>query len=170
MILPTATDLLRNIDATLAEKVEPSLSDVTGRSALATVRHLLNFVRIRIESEGQQLLDDIATLRPLLEQVGRFFRAVQEDAPASAVEGALAQVPSPDPTHYRTLDELAQEANGLRRALHDALSHLQSLRQRLGADEDYRGVRESIRRYITRQIEAEAELIEPAFFGRGPRR
>jgi hypothetical protein len=170
VILPTATDLLRNIDVTLAEKVEPSLSDVTGRSALATVRHLLNFVRLRIEREGQQLHDDIAALRPLLEQAGDFFRASREDAPAVAIEQALAQITSPDPTRYRTLDDLALEANGLRRALHDALSHLQTLRPRLGANADYRGVRESIRHYITSQIEAEAELIEPAFFGRGPRR
>ena len=170
MIRPTATDLLRTIDATLTEKVEPSLSDLTGRSALATVRHLLNFVRIRIEQEGQQLVDDILALRSLLAQVAQYCRSVNEGDAAAAIDRALAEADPPDPARYRSLDDLAIEAGSLREALYQALAQLQSLRPRHGDNPDYQAVRAAIRGYITHQIEMEGEMVAPAFFGRGPRR
>lgn len=170
MIFPTATDLLRNIDATLVEKIEPSLTDLTGLSALATVRHLLNFVRIRIEQEGQHLADDISALRSLLARVADYFRSVVEEDAAAAIDRALAEANAPDPGHYRSLDDLAVEVGRLREALHQGLSHLQSLRSPLGDTSGYRTIRALIRDYMTRQIEREGEMIAPAFFGRGPRR
>lgn len=170
MNFPTATDLLRNIDATLAEKVEPSLSDVTGRSALATVRHLLNFVRIRIEMEGQLLTDDIAALRALLAEASGYCRRVGEDGAADDIERALAERQAPEPGRYRNLDDLAVEAGSLREALYRTLSRLQALRSRYGDSPEYAAIRSAIRDYTTRQIEDEGTMVAPAFFGRGPRR
>lgn len=170
MITATATDLLRTIDATLVAKVEPSLSDLTGRSALATVRHLLNFVRVRIEQEGQILVDDIAALRSLLVDVAAYHRDAGDREDAAAVDVALSAAPPPDPARYRSLDALTQEDAVLREALHRALARLQDLREQRRDDAAYGTIRAAIRAQVVKQIEREGELVGPAFFGRGPRR
>jgi hypothetical protein len=168
MITVTATDLLKTIDATLVQYVAPSLGDIGGRSALATVRHLLNFVQVRIEREGQVLLDDIAALKLTLAEVLAYHRAAGDDA--SATEKALTAAPAPDATKYRSLNDLSAEAGALREALYQALTRLQALRATRGQDPQYKALRATIRAYIVRQIEQEGEIVAPAFFGRGPRR
>jgi hypothetical protein len=170
MITPTATDLLRTIDATLINKVEPSLSDVGGRSALATVRHLLNFVRVRIEREGQALTDDIAALRPLLSDALAYFEGLGETDQVQAIGRALAETETVDASRYLTLDDLAARAGKLREALHHALERLQALRGQHAGEPRYTALRAAIRAYIVRQIEDEGDMVGPAFFGRGPRR
>lgn len=170
MITVSATDLLRTIDATLAEKVAPSLSDLTGRSALATVRHLLNFVRVRIEQEGQVLVDEIAALHPLLASIADYHDNAGDAVEADALRVTLAAAPLPDITRYRSLDDLTGEAAVLREALHGALARLQALRETRGGDDAYRAVRTAIRAQVVRQIEQEGSIVAPAFFGRGPRR
>lgn len=170
MITVSATDLLRVVDATLLQKVEPSLGSVGGRSALATARHLLNFVRMRIEREGQMLLDDIFELKPLLARTAAFLRTTGAVAQADAIETELSRVPVPDPRRYRSLDDLGKDAGVLREALHNALATLQKMRTDHGQRADYAGLRRDIRHYLVRQIELEGEIVGPAFFGRGPRR
>jgi len=172
MIYPTATDLLRTIDHAIEEKIEPSLKDLTGRSAMATVRHLLRYVMIRLEKEGQTLTDDIAALRKLLPEVRTYFLSLGDKdgskAQAKMIEDAL--VPRFDPTKYRTLDSLAEEGAVLREALYKSLERLQALRGTYGKDASYHAVRAAIRSYIVKEIEQEGEIIAPSFFGRGPRR
>jgi len=170
MMRPTATELLQTIDATLDQKVEPSLSDVGGRSALATVRHLLNFVRVRIEREGQLLTNDVAELRNLLPEMVDYFATRGEGGAAEAVRQALAKPGPQEPGRYLSLDELAEVAGGLREALHRALSRLQDMRDLRGGEPQYIALRSAIRAYVARQIENEGEIVGPAFFGRGPRR
>lgn len=170
MITVSATDLLRVIDATLVDKVAPSLGDVNGRSALATVRHLLHFVRVRIEQEGQMLADDGAALRTLLAEIADYHSAAGDAAEAAAVQTALAATPERRPDRYATLDDVSDEARGLREALHQALAQLQAFRAARRDDPAYRAIRAAIRSVIVREIEREGEIVAPAFFGRGPRR
>lgn len=170
MITVSATDLLRVVDATLLQKVEPSLNDMNGRAALATVRHLLNFVLVRIEKEGQTLTEEIAATRPLLEDIAAYHEAAGDAADAQAVRAALAAVPTGDPARYSSLDDLTAETAALREALHRALANLQRKRDARGDDAAYLAIRAAIRAQVVRQIEAEGELVAPAFFGRGPRR
>lgn len=170
MITVSATDLLRVVDATLVEKVEPSLSDMNGRAALATVRHLLNFVLVRIEKEGQALTDEIASTRPLLADIAAYHDGAGDAADALAVRDALIELPAADPAHYRSLDDLSQETAVLREALHRALANLRAKREARGGDEAYRAIRAAIRAQIVNQIETEGDIVGPAFFGRGPRR
>lgn len=170
MITVSATDLLRVVDATLLQKVEPSLSDMNGRAALATVRHLLNFVLVRIEKEGQTLTEEIAATRPLLADIAAYHEAAGDAADAQVVRAALAAAPTGDPARYRSLDDLTAETAALREALHRALANLQSKRDARGDDAAYLAIRAAIRTHVVRQIEAEGELVAPAFFGRGPRR
>lgn len=170
MITVSATDLLRVVDATLIEKVEPSLSDMNGRAALATVRHLLNFVLVRIEKEGQTLSDEIAATRTLLADIAAYHDAAGDADDAEVMRAALAKLPTADPAHYKSLDDLDREAAILREALHRALASLQAKRDERGDDNAYRAIRDAIRAQIVSQIEAEGEIVAPAFFGRGPRR
>lgn len=170
MITVTATDLLRVVDATLASKVEPSLSDLTGRSALATVRHLLNFVRVRIEQEGAALAGDSAVLRMLLADIAAYHRRAGDGDAAAAVDAALAAAPIADPEETPSLDTLTAETRALREALHQALARLQRLREGRRDDPDYVAIRAAIRACIVSEIEAEGAIVAPAFFGRGPRR
>jgi len=168
MITVSATDLLKIVDATLATKVEPSLSDLNGRSALATVRHLLNFVRVRIEREGQVLLDDNKGLREVLEQIAEYHHAGGDTGDWTAITTALAAAPISGAG--ASLDEISVEAKALREALHKGLARLQKMRGQRGNEPAYRTIRAAIRAHIVKQIEAEGELVAPAFFGRGPRR
>ncbi|WP_156681242.1 hypothetical protein [Sphingomonas profundi] len=170
MTIVTVTDLLRTIDATLAEKVAPSVGDVGGRSALATVRHLLNFVRVRVEREGQTLVDDIAALQRLLIDLRGYLAGVGDSAMADGIADTLGMLPPPDSARYRALDELAADAAVLRETLHVALAFLQRVRDTRRDDPAYRAARAAIRAYTVRQIEQEGEIVAPAFFGRGPRR
>jgi len=164
------SDLLLTIDTTLAERVAPSVEEIGGRSALATVRHLLNYVRVRVEQDGQALVDDIAALRNLLGELSDYHNQAGDAAAATAIDDALGSLPPPDPSRYRSLNELAADAAILREALYGTLATLQGLRDTRGGDPAYREARAAIRTYIVRQIEQEGDIIAPAFFGRGPRR
>lgn len=170
MITVSATDLLRVVDATLAQKIEPALNDIGARAALTTVRHLLRFTLVRVEQEGQTLVDEIAATRPLLEDVAAYFEGAGDVSDAEVIRGMLAKAPAHDPARYQSLDDLTGETAALREALHRALASLQAKRETRGELDAYRAIRAAIRAQVVRQIEAEGELVAPAFFGRGPRR
>jgi hypothetical protein len=166
MIHPSATDILKTIDATIAAKIEPSLSDLDGRSATATVRHLLRLVRVRIEEEGQILTDDIAALRKLLPRVRDYLQPHEQ---AGRIEAALAEAGG-DASRYPSLDRLAGEAGVLREAVYQALKALQTMRGERENDAHYRAMRSAIGDYIVWQYEQERKLFAAAFYGQGPRR
>ena len=173
MINPTAIDILRTIDATIDAQIEPSLSTLSGRSAMATVRHLLRHVMVRIETEGQLLTDDIAALRRLLEDVRDYFAALGSGHDGAALSARIERTlttPYRDPTQYPNLAMLAAEAGALRGCLFQALKALQAIRSDRRTDPAYTALRSAIRSYVTTQVEQEEEIIGPAFYGRGPRR
>jgi hypothetical protein len=159
---------LKTVDATIEAKVIPSLKDLDGRSAIATVRHLLRLVRVRIEEEGQVLADDLAALRRLLPTIAAYRHPI-DPSEAERIEAAL-KTAAPDAGRYPSLDRLAEEAGQLREAVYQALKHLQGMRDSHGNDADYRETRAAIRDYIVWQNEQERKLIAPAFYGQGPRR
>ncbi len=170
MITVSATDLLRVVDATLTNKVEPALNDMSARAALTTVRHLLRFVKVRIEGEGQTLTEEIAATRSLLEDIATYHDGAGDPTDAQTVRDALAAASAGDPVRYQSLDDLTAQTAALREALHRALANLQSKRDSRGKDDAYLAIRAAVRAQVVRQIEAEGELVGPAFFGRGPRR
>jgi hypothetical protein len=171
VIEPTAVDILRTIEATIVDKIEPSLSDLSGRSASATVRHLLRHVIARLQHEGQLLTEDIDASSRVLAKIRDYFvslGAEQGTAWAAPIESVLAT--SRAAAHYATLNILATEAGALRRCLYAALGQLQAIRESRRQDPQYVAVRSAIRAYLVTQIEHEEQIIAPAFFGRGPRR
>lgn len=174
MIYPRATDLLDNIEATMVSHIEPSLSTLAGKSAAATIRHLLRHVRTRIEVEGKVLTADIGVLKELLANVRAYFSEhglEGDDAAISAIDAAFdAEAAAVSSGEYLGLNELAELAGGLREAVYRALQALVTAEQERVDDAAYLAVRQSIREYLVEQVEGEEKLIAPAFFGGGPRR
>ena len=173
MIHPTAADILKTIDATLAAQVAPALDSLDGQSAVATIRHLLRLVLVRIEDEGQNLIDEISALRRLLPSVGDYLRSTGAGMEQrQRIDAALAEAVAGDAgdARYPTLETLAERLSGLREALYQALKTLQALRPERQEQPEYRAIRAAIREYIVWQNEQERKLIAPAFYGQGPRR
>ncbi len=169
MILPTAEDMLRTIEGTFETVIRPTLTGTTERSAAATISHLLRLARHRLAGEGQALYDDIAALRALLANLRAYLESLGEAAAAAALAAALAPAQLP-PGQYPALSQLGQQASGLRAALESALVRLQALRPAHGESAAYQQARAAIRAYMAEQLRREGELIEPAFWGQGPRR
>jgi hypothetical protein len=132
------------------------------------VRH----VEIRIELETAILLDDIDRTATLLDKVAAFLDAAGEVASncARSIRSTLADAPalltgaSDDAQRART------RALNLRECVYKALACLQKLDATAKGTERYYDTRRMIREYIAYEIEQEARLIQPAFFGKGPRR
>ncbi|GLR65464.1 hypothetical protein GCM10010909_01420 [Acidocella aquatica] len=169
MILPTAEDMLRTIEGTFDTVIRPTLTGTTERSAAATISHLLRLARLRLEREGQVLYDDIAALRALLTHIRTYLAGIGEAAAVAALDPALEPKPLAE-GQYPTLTLAGQQASGLRGALETALARLQEIRDVHGAAADYQQLRAAIRTYMAEQLRRESELIEPAFWGQGPRR
>lgn len=173
MITPSAVDLLRTVETMLASLSDSLSGNPAGKSAVATARGLLRHTAIRIECEGQLLSDDIRALHELLPAVSRYLAARADDHEAdllaAEIDRTLATQFRPEGC-YADLVSLAQEAGVLREQLYKSLALLQSRRNSSSNQPGYLDVRARIRAYCTRQLEAEADLIEPAFAGQGPRR
>lgn len=169
MINPSTAQIVRTIETTLVDVVEPAASSVAARSALATIGHLLRHVALRIEDEGQLLTDDIAALQGLLAQLRDYMEAAGDAPQAMAIADALDRS-APMAGRYPSLTLMAERAAILRQSVQNALAHLQDQRAERGKDKAYCAARALIRAYLTRQIEAEATLIHPAFEDKGPRR
>lgn len=167
MLNPTPAQILRNIEATLVDVVEPSVTGTTARSALATIGHLLRHVVLRIEQDGALLTADIAASTALLRTVSAYCQQAGDDLQVRQITTVLAAEDDPVSTDPGML---AVRADRLRQAVQDVLIHLQGVRAQRRDDPSYLAARDAIRAYLRDQLEAEAKLIHPAFADKGPRR
>lgn len=171
MIIPTAFDIIRAAEETLANVVMPGLSSQNERSAATTIQHLLRFAAHRLEHEGQILLDERRLVRELLERVSGYFETSVFDPSGTAqlaneMRQTLAREHKPDV--YLTLALLAQEVNELRGHVGSALALLLAHETELDAQGP--ALIHEIRQYLKLQIMEEGKLVDSAFRGRGPRR
>lgn len=172
MHVPSAIDVLISVENTLEKVVRPRLVGTTERSALASIGHLLRHARLRIETEGQNCLEDIADLERLLTSGRDYCRKLatpQAAACVQAIEAAINRPPR-SASVYPTLERLSAEVSLLRGALQTLLDFLVSIRVQQQSSSDYQELRQGIRRQMAAEIEREAKLIDPAFDGQGPRR
>lgn len=169
MLNPTPTQILRNIETTLAEVVEPAVIATTARSALATIGHMLRHVILSIEQGGQILSDDMADATALLERLSAYYAAAGDDEQVSRIGDALARA-KPQPATFHSLAAMAERVAILRQAVQDALIDLQTQRDEQAGSPAYDAIRQDVRDYLARQLSAEAALIHPAFADKGPRR
>lgn len=172
MITPSAQDELRCVLHVLHNQIAPVAYGTAAESPIATLTHILRHVNRRIEFEGQILLEDIVALRKLLPGLCAYLESLGDvpGAPeqAAAIERALTDEYC-DANTYRSLAIMDNEARTLRECLYGGLKVLQGIPKEQ-RDATYRKMREAIRRCVVWQIEQERKLIEPAFFGHGPRR
>ena len=171
MLLPTSVDVLRCVERTLETVIAPALTGTAERSAAATMGHLLRHVALRIEHEGRILSEEIAILHQALAEVRTYLGdAYSQDAEASQLRAALAQqlAPVTQSPSYRSVASLADEVTALRQRVCDALAFIHSRDPELQGPA--RAVYESLKRYVAWELEQEAQIIDPAFEGFGPRR
>jgi hypothetical protein len=168
---PTVIELLEAVEANLDSKVAPVVKDVSGQSALATIGHILRHVRVRVEREGQILVDEIRALRELLPVLQRDLER-QGDAGVVCARLIADQLmeSGPPSDRYITLLDLARQCSALREKLELALRALIEIEPARREDAEYRHIRTLIRSHISNQIEREAPLVELAFHGFGARR
>jgi hypothetical protein len=167
MLLPTSVDVLRCVERTLQTVIEPALTGVAERSAAATIGHLLRHVALRIEREGAMLFTEIAKLRPLLADAESSLPAdAESERVRDSIAAALAR--HADYKGYRDVASLAEEVSALRQSACDALLSMQQHQKPLTGS--MKAAYEALRRYIAWELEQEAQIIDPAFEGFGPRR
>lgn len=169
MILPSASDIVQVIEATIVRSVEPYITDTRGLSATATIKHLLRNVVVRLEKEGAILLEDMDRQRALIGQIADYLIRAGDEGNGRAVRDALTAIPD-RPVGYPTLDALSDIGVALRNQFHHALKALQALRETHADDGTYIELRAAVRAHIEWQVAEETTLIAPAFFGQGPRR
>lgn len=169
MLNPTPTQILRNIENTLVEVVEPAVTSTTARSAIATIGHLLRHVILYVEQGGQILTDDMADAYALLDQLTSYYTLDANDALLRQIADAVAQADKLA-ENCLSLDDMAERAAILRQAVQDTLIDLQQQRTERAGDPAYDAIRQNVRDYLARQLTAEAALIHPAFADKGPRR
>lgn len=167
MIHPTCAEVLATIQTGFEQQIVPTLGDAEAKSAAATIGHLLRHVSLRIEREGQILLDDVARLETVLGRIAAWLEQTGAGDPGGIRSGLGQALPSGT---YPSLALLGERALALRGALVTAQEALHRLSASHGGDPAYADLRQSIRDYIAVQLADEAKLIAPAFQGKGPRR
>ena len=79
MIYPTASDILRCVERNLAAISDDDTPRTAIKSTLATSRHLLRHVDLRLKLEKPILLDDIDKASELLGKVATYLAAQGRD-------------------------------------------------------------------------------------------
>lgn len=172
MIYPTASEILRQIDQTLLAISDINMPRMDVKSALATTRHLVRHVELRLRLERSILLDDIEKAGGLLAKIATYLDSLGADHAARAkdIRATLAVAPSLLSSKEDELDHIINRAKALRELIYVNLAALQNLGADITAIKAYADLRQLIREYISYQIKQEARVIDPAFIGQGPRR
>jgi hypothetical protein len=164
MIHPTCREVLATVQSAFEREIVPRLTNAEARSTAATIEHLLRHIDLRIAHEGRFLTADIVRLVALLDEAVLWMEG--KSLETSAVKGCLAGEADVSRS-YRNLDELGESALALRGALVGVQASLADHGEDDPAAQD---LQDRIREYIGLQLLDEAQLIEPAYSGRGPRR
>lgn len=172
MIYPTASEILRCVDHTLLDASAADLPHMSVKSALATCRHMVRHVEVRLGLEMSILLEDIDKTRALLDQLAVYIDTLGE-AESSVAHGIRSTLASESAGLEGTADNLERvqtRALNLREQIYQTLARLQALAAEVKDTERYQEARRMIREYIAYELQQEARLITPAFKGKGPRR
>lgn len=172
MIYPTASDILRCVERNLAAISDDDTPRTAIKSTLATSRHLLRHVDLRLSIEKPILLDDIDKASELLGKVATYLASQggESSALAHSVRAVIEEAPQLLSKAPEEMDNIVHRAKALREQIYVSLAHLQKLPADAQATKAYGEIRDLIRAYMRYQIEQEARLIDPAFAGTGPRR
>lgn len=174
MIYPTTSQLLRCVSFALDTLVKPDPAGKGALSAATTAAHLIRYAGLRVDREAPMLADDITALRTLLPTLRDYLASLDSgeddsDALLAQIDAALGGT-TPE-VRGRDLQSLADETRSLRECLYRTQRLLQGpMRAQHREEAAYQRTRQQIRDYIAAQLLREAELMQPAFENRGPRR
>lgn len=171
-IVPSVSEVVRNLARTFDEVIVPVLQGSREKSTAQTMGHLFRYIELTIEYEGQLLLDEVFKLENLLDQVASHFESLGGSREAGADRAELATTirrsrdELQDPHVYPSLTRMGDRIAELRSHVCEALTIL----NRMEKNADDEALHELLRDYIRWQIEQEGKVIQPAFWGHGPRR
>lgn len=169
ILTPTATETVRNVRQALEDWIRPATQGSNAYSYATTAIALCHHVEIRLELEGQQLFDEIARLRLLLDgSVGVMERHEKGAAIAAGIRRTLSE--NRDPMVYPTLSATSGYVARLRQHVCDLQNIIIAEDEAGIASDEVRALRGAIRDYMAWQLNEEGKIVEPAFRGRGPRR
>lgn len=171
MIIPTVIDVVRSISRSVDLVIAPSLEGLRERSAITTIRHMLRYVERAVELEGQNLFEEAARVRALLVEIADKLESRDVNDALTAVAAAARELTSSprDPSVYPSVSLLAEDIRALTQCVDTCLSTIHAIAID-ARDPVTVEVHEAIRTYMIWQIEHEAHLVEPAFYGFGARR
>lgn len=170
MIYPTASDILRCVDQTLADASDIDMPRMAVKSALATSRHMIRHVDLRTSVEAEILRDDMVMTTALLGHTLDYIdkASVPELEPLTA--GIRAVLATGTAAPGDSIEALQASVLVLREQVYGALAALQKLDTADRNQEAYKDLRQQFRSYMTAELAQEARMIIPAFLGKGPRR
>lgn len=169
LLTPTAAETIRNVRQALENLIRPATAGSSAYSYATTAIGLCRHAEIRLELEGQQLFDEIARLRPLLERAATIMASHHHGGEvAEAIRATLRR--ERDPLVYPTLAATGEEVAVLRQHVCDIQAIIIPEDEAGTASAEVTALREDIRAYIGWQLVEQGKIVEPAFRGRGPRR
>lgn len=122
MVIPS-DDILWSAIATVEQKLIPAIESPLPRSLGFTLANMLRLVRVRMEREGQDLIDSIAEARALLARSGADAArlALSREYRAAGAYPGLASLGEELDALHRALDLILAETRG--KAGPDAVLH-----------------------------------------------
>ncbi|HKR47778.1 MAG TPA: hypothetical protein VJU59_50305, partial [Paraburkholderia sp.] len=165
-------EILHCVDHALLDASDPELGRMSVKSALATCRHMVRHVEVRLRLETAVLLDDIDTARSLLTQLATHVDTLGEGQAriAQHIRSTLVNESAELDSAGDDLARVRARALSLREQVYQTLVALQALDASIKDTAHYRQARGLIREYIAYELQQEARLIAPAFKGQDPRR
>lgn len=172
MIYPTPADILRCVEHTIQMASADDMPRMAVKSALATSGHLIRHVELRMKMERSILLDDVEKAAALLDNLAAYLSggSAGRTKLARDIRGSLAKAPQLLSAEPDDTEAIRERAKDLRELIYSALKELQSATAAEKTAKPYLDARRLLRGYMTYQIQQEARLVTPAFFGHGPRR
>lgn len=170
MIYPTANDILRCVDQTLADASDIDMPRMAVKSALATSRHMIRHVDLRTQVEAEILHDDMVMTTTLLGQTLAYIDKASVPALDTLAREIRAVLATGSTAPGEATGALQARVLVLREQAYGALARLQKLDKADKEQEPYQELRQRFRNYITAELTQEARMVVPAFLGKGPRR
>ena len=159
---PTAREIIESISWALDHRVEPQVEEKWAASSLRSIRCLLQHLAVRVEHEGQMLVEDNADLRDVLGQVvGNVGGVGTWRDIHSEIEGLLEREWRP-PAAYPTVASLNEENEALQTGLDHVLVRL--YRHGDGLDPATAdALRAELDECLIRRVGREQPMFMPAF-------
>jgi hypothetical protein len=169
---PSSKQLIAGIRWSFETYAVPDLTSRLGQSAGRSILNLLDHLHVRVDVEGQLLMDDNQDMRSLFEELSVLLEPALENGAGPEVRGAAAEMKERVGKQYRpagaypTVDSLTEENEDLKRTLVKAIRALQEHKDGLPPD-IYGEADQVTRAQLRRQLDREHRWIQP-IMGRRP--